>query len=318
MPPRVRPDRVSAGRRSSGTATRTPRQLGRGRSAGAPGPAPGRWRRRARSAAAGPPPAGTPARPARTTSWRPRRRPRRRPRPAPGARRATGALRRRARTARVRLPASVSGGDVAQVVDDEDRAGQRADADGGVQRGPLPRLGLDVRRADHRDQAEEDEDHHLAERRGSRRASCRRCRTTRPGSTTTPTATSHHAVVAASTSPATAATPKARNAARLTARGVAQPRADQPHRADPVVVGAADAVGVVVGVVDADLERQRRPRGRAAPSTTRPRRRTPRRRCRRARGRRRRAGCAGPGAGEPLRRTEAGRHRRIQAGAGEG
>ena len=34
-----------------------------------------------------------------------------------------------------------------------------------------------------------------------------------------------------------------------------QPRPDQPHRPDPLVVGAADAVGVVVGVVDADHQR---------------------------------------------------------------
>ncbi len=32
---------------------------------------------------------------------------------------------------------------------------------------------------------------------------------------------------------------------------------DETHRADAVLVGAADAVGVVVGVVDADLEEQR-------------------------------------------------------------
>ena len=92
--------------------------------------------------------------------------------------------------------------------------------------------------------------------RGSRRAWSRRCRTTRPAPTPAPTATSHHAVEAASTSPATPATPKARNAARFTAPGRGGAGADQPHRADPVGVGAADAVGVVVGVVDRDLERQ--------------------------------------------------------------
>ena len=68
--------------------------------------------------------------------------------------------------------------------------------------------------------------------------------------------TSHQAVVAASTRPATAATPNAANAAAFTEPGVGEPGADQPHRADPVGVGAADAVGVVVGVVDADLQRE--------------------------------------------------------------
>ena len=41
-------------------------------------------------------------------------------------------------------------------------------------------------------------------------------------------------------------------------------RADQARRTDPVLVGAADAVGVVVRVVDADLQRERDRRGRAA------------------------------------------------------
>ena len=41
----------------------------------------------------------------------------------------------------------------------------------------------------------------------------------------TPTTSSHHEVVAASTNPATAATPKAPKAARLTAEGYASPLA---------------------------------------------------------------------------------------------
>ena len=106
------------------------------------------------------------------------------------------------------------------------------------------------------DQPEEHEDHHLAEpevavrlraagvepgrdarRPGRPRPATRRWWRRAPG-------------------PATPATPNARNAARFTARGGRRPGADQPHRADPVVVGAADAVGVVVGVVDRDLEGQ--------------------------------------------------------------
>ena len=43
----------------------------------------------------------------------------------------------------------------------------------------------------------------------------------------------------------------------LDLRRAGQARADEPQRADPVGVGAADPVGVVVGVVDADLQRQR-------------------------------------------------------------
>ena len=55
------------------------------------------------------------------------------------------------------------GRDVAQVVRHEDRAGQRAAADAAGERRPGEPLGLDVRRAEHGDQAEEDEDRHLAE-----------------------------------------------------------------------------------------------------------------------------------------------------------
>ena len=89
------------------------------------------------------------------------------------------------------------------------------------------------------------------------------------------------------------ATPNAANAAALTAAGEATPRPDQPQRPDPVGVGAADAVGVVVRVVHARPAGPAPPPARAAPSTTPPRRRTPRRRCRPARGRRPRGGCAG-------------------------
>ena len=46
------------------------------------------------------------------------------------------------------------------------------------------------------------------------------------------------------------------------ARG-GQPGADQPDGAGPVVVGAADAVGVVVGVVDTDDQRDRNHKGQS-------------------------------------------------------
>ena len=225
------------------------------------------------------------------------------------------------------------GRDVAQVVDHQDRAGQRADADRGVQRRPArPRLGLDVRRADHRDQPEEHEDHHLAEAevavgpraagveprgehadRARPRPATRRWWRPAPGRPR-------------------AATPNARNAARLHRARGRGPGADEPHRADPVGVGAADAVGVVVGVVDRHLQRQADHQGEQRLPPDRARRRTPRRRCRPARGRPPRAGCAdgrrrATGRGLPRAGIQAGsaRHRsrgparaRRAAGPGRG
>ena len=106
--------------------------------------------------------------------------------------------------------------------------------------------------------------------------------------------------------PASPATAKQIKAARLTAAGRGQAGADQPQRPDPLGVGAADAVGVVVGVVDPDLQgeaddqgEQRRPPGGSA------RRRRPAA-CRRAPARPRRAGSA------------AGRRRATAPGVGRG
>ena len=61
-------------------------------------------------------------------------------------------------------------------------------------------------------------------------------------------------MVAASTSPATAGDTERQERGALHGPGRRRTRADEPHRADPVGVGAADAVGVVVGVVHADLQ----------------------------------------------------------------
>ena len=107
---------------------------------------------------------------------------------------------------------------------------------------------------DRRDEPEEHEHEHLAEPGVAVRPWARRCRTTprrspprrRRAATTT---SSRRA-----TRPATAATPNAAKAARLTAAGRLQPGGDEAQRADAGVVGAADAVAVVVGVVDADLQ----------------------------------------------------------------
>ena len=203
------------------------------------------------------------------------------------------------------------GGDVAQVVGDEDRAGERADADAGVEGGPLPRLGLDVGRADDRDQAEEDEDHHLAEAEVAVGLARRRCRTRRRPRTPRRPRRSHHAVVAARTSPADGRHAEGGEGGGLHGARGRRSRADEPHRADPVGVGAADAVGVVVGVVDADLQGEADHQGEQRPSTTPPRRRTPRRRCRRARARRRRGGCAGG-------RRRASQRRRSPVDSGSG
>ena len=109
--------------------------------------------------------------------------------------------------------------------------------------------------------------------RGSRRAASRRCRTRPRGCASSPTADQPPG---GRRGEHQADRPRRRrrrvNAAVFTARGRGDPAADQPQRADPVVVGAADAVGVVVGVVHADLQQQRRRPARAAPSTRPPRR----------------------------------------------
>ena len=168
------------------------------------------------------------------------------------------------RTARVRLPASTSVGMSRRLL-----ATRIAQA-----RAPTPTAGepgarpgraadLDVRRADHRDEAEEDEDHHLAQAEvavGTRPAGVE------PGR--------GHAQRAHDQQP-----PRRQGGQHQAGhrghpeggeRGGAAPRpgggagADEPHRADPVVVGAADAVGVVVGVVDAHLQRQRDHRASSA------------------------------------------------------
>ena len=54
---------------------------------------------------------------------------------------------------------------------------------------------------------------------------------------------------------------KQANAAASTCRAGAQPRGDQPGRPDAPLVRAADAVAVVVGVVDADLQGERHDQG---------------------------------------------------------
>ena len=92
----------------------------------------------------------------------------------------------------------------------------------------------------------------------SRRASARRCRA-RPRRSTRhrrPAATG--STTSASARPTTAATPNDEERAHCAPRaGDARPRRGEAERARAGRVGAAHAVGVVVGVVHADLERER-------------------------------------------------------------
>jgi hypothetical protein len=67
----------------------------------------------------------------------------------------------------------------------------------------------------------------------------------------------HHVTRMASPRPANAATPKAISAASLTCRTVASLPGHEPDRPDPVLVGPAHPVGVVVDVVGPDLHAER-------------------------------------------------------------
>ena len=166
------------------------------------------------------------------------------------------------------LAGDAVGVDVAHVVGEQDRARRQADGERTEPRRRRDRLVLHVRAADRRDEAEEHEHHHFAEpdvavrlraagvgRR--RRRSRRRRRAAATGSRR-----------ATAPPPTTAATPKAINAALRTAAGDARPLATSRTGPAPVRVGAAHAVGVVVRVVDADLQRERRRRARPARATS--------------------------------------------------
>ena len=220
-----------SGRRPAPRRPAPPRPARRGRSAAAPGSGPAGGAAEHRAGGRARPAPGSPGRPARTTSSRPR--PRRRADRGEDdeqRRRAAGCGRSPSTTARVRLPATVSVGMSRRLLATRIAQASAPMPTAAYSAGPLPGLGLDVRRADHRDQPEEDEHHHLAEAEVAVRASSRRCRTTRPARETSPTATSHQAVVAASTSPATAATPK-RQERRPLHRAAASPPRSRPAAA---------------------------------------------------------------------------------------
>ena len=129
------------------------------------------------------------------------------------------------------------------------------------ERQPGQRAGLHERRPDDGDQAEEDEDEHLAQRPvavGERTAGVG------PGGGDADRARRRPATSSTgrpAPRPATAATAKARHRGDQHLPRRCGPGADEPHRADPVGVGAAPAVGVVVGVVDRDLQGERDDQG---------------------------------------------------------
>ena len=110
---------------------------------------------------------------------------------------------------------------------------------------------------------------------------------------TAPTATSHQLDSAASARPATRGDREREPGRDEHLAGRRGAGADEPHRAHPVGVGAAPAVGVVVGVVDRHLQGEgddeRQERGQRAEAL----RARPPRRCRRERARRPRAGSCG-------------------------
>ena len=149
------------------------------------------------------------------------------------------------------------GRDVAQVVRDEDRRGERTHADGAEQAEPRHGIRLRVLRAERGQQAEEDEDVDLAQPAVAvgvvtARVAPRREHGQGAERQHEPRTGERHEGQADDCRPRRSD----RSAASRTFDGGGEPLADEPHRPDPRLVGAADAVGVVVGVVDADLEGQ--------------------------------------------------------------
>ena len=158
------------------------------------------------------------------------------------------------------------GRDVAQVVDHQQRGGQRAD--GHARRRPPATGPTRAARTSSRPwpPARRTRTRTARRSRSSRRAWVRRCRASRRRSTPAPTRSSHHVVAAARARPATAATPNEAKRRLLHRAGRLQARAHQADRADPgLVVGALDAVAVVVGEVGADLDEQGHDHGRHRP-----------------------------------------------------
>jgi hypothetical protein len=148
------------------------------------------------------------------------------------------------------------GRDVAQVVGHEDRRRQRADPDGADHTEPGHGIRLRVERAERGHQTEEDEDVDLTEAAvavGVVAAGVAPRREHRQG-----TERQHDPRLAEADEGQArhGRGGEAQHRGRLDVRRGGQALADEPHRADPGLVGAADAVGVVVRVVHPDLQRE--------------------------------------------------------------
>ena len=183
--------------------------------------------------------------------------------------------------------------DVAQVVGHQHRAGQHADADRADERARAERPGSASAPCRAPRPARRTRTRPPRRARRSRRAAGRRCRTRPPAMHTAPDGDQpplprqRH-----QRQPGQAGDREADERGVAHGRRRGRPRADQPQRPDPLVVGAADAVGVVVGEVDADHQRDRDDqREQRPPRRDRAARRSPPR-CRPAPGRSRSAACA--------------------------
>ena len=166
----------------------------------------------------------------------------------------------------MRLPTSGVAVDVAQVVDHQDRARSAARPDG-RRRTPAPRACRSARTSSRRRPPGRRRRRRRPRRaRGSRRAAGRRCRPRPRRCRPRPRRPATSSTAPRGRGRRRAATAKARPAATSTCARGGRAGADQPHRADPVGVGAAHAVGVVVGVVDRRPAAPARRPARAAPA----------------------------------------------------
>ena len=139
---------------------------------------------------------------------------------------------------------------------DSSPAGTRGDQPEPAQRGHLH-----VGGAGHRRQPEEREDRDLTQPAVPVRMAAAGVEPGGPDGGRRPTRMSHQDVKIASTRPATHAQKKQANAAASTCRAGARPAATSRVGPTRCLVRAADAVAVVVGVVDADLQRERHDQG---------------------------------------------------------
>ena len=145
--------------------------------------------------------------------------------------------------------------DIAQVIDDEQRAGEQPDRHGSRQGQPGHPVHLHVGSAGHRGHAEEKEDGDLAERAVAVRPVSAgvepRGRDSQAAEQDQPPRGHQR-----EHQPGHAGGGEAAQRGREHLPGPGQTGTDQPDRADPFFVGAAYAVAVVVRIVDAHLQGQ--------------------------------------------------------------